>query len=441
MSDSLVATGIPVVESPGILPLTEGQIAGGFDSNWPLEAPTAPAASLVGRAARTGLVLSVHSELAAIEREWRAFERTAALTAFQSFDWLAKWQRHIGARQGTRPAIVLGRNGDGDLMFILPLALERRYLVRQLCWLGGDLCDYHAPILAHECRAHLGADGFAPLWHDILALLRTSPRFRFDVIDLQQMPETVGGEANPFVDLNVTLHPSGAHIAALTGDWDEFYAAKRSAATRKGERKKLKQMAARGAIGFADVDAIDALHTMDVLIAQKGRTLARMGVENFFARPGYREFFVDLATDPALAGYVHVARMSVGPTIAATSFGLVHRGCYYLMLSSYVDGEIAKYGPGRAHLHELLRRAIGRGLVYFDFTVGDESYKREWSDVELRLYDHTAAATMRGLPVAAAMAGYRRAKRLIKQTPALWRAFSTARGFVGEYLSRRTSSS
>jgi CelD/BcsL family acetyltransferase involved in cellulose biosynthesis len=88
-------------------------------------------------------------------------------------------------------------------------------------------------------------------------------------------------------------------------------------------------------------------------------------------------------------------------------------------------------------LHELLRRAIGRGLAYFDFTVGDESYKREWSDVELRLYDHTAAATMRGLPVAAAMTGYRRAKRLIKQTPALWRAFSTARGFVGEYLFRR----
>jgi CelD/BcsL family acetyltransferase involved in cellulose biosynthesis len=437
MSDTLVATGVPVVESPCILPLAEERIAGAFDGNFLREAPLAAAAGLVGRAARTGLMLSVHSELAAIEREWRGFERTAALTPFQSFDWLAKWQRHIGDRRGTRPAIVFGRNADGNVLFILPLALERRYLVRQLCWLGGDLCDYHAPILAQGCRAHLGTDGFAPLWHDILALLRTSPRFRLDVIDLQQMPETVGGEVNPFVDLNVTLHPSGAHIAALTGDWEEFYAAKRSAATRKGERKKLKQMAARGAIGFAEVDALDASHTMDALIAQKGRTLARMGVENFFARQGYREFFRELATDPALAGFVQVAHMTVGPAIAATSFGLIHRGSYYLMLSSYDDGEISKYGPGRALLHELLRRAISRGLAYFDFTVGDESYKREWSDVELRLYDHTAAVTMRGLPLAGAMTGYRRAKRLIKQTPALWRAFSAARGFVGEYLFRR----
>ena len=353
MSDSLVTTGIPVVESASILPLAEEQIAGEFGTeslcDRPLEAPFVPAPGLVGRAARTGLMLSVHSGLEVIEREWRAFERTAAATAFQSFDWLAKWQRHIGSRQGTRPAVVLGRNGAGDLLFILPLALERRRLTRQLGWLGGDLCDYHAPLLANGFHSDLGAEGFAPLWHDILALLRTSPRFRFDLIDLQQMPETVGGEVNPFVDLNVTLHPSGAHIARLAGDWEKFYASKRSSANRKVERKRLKQMAERGAIGFADADdGLDAAHTMDVLIAQKGRALTRMGVENFLARPGYREFFLDLATDPALAGFVHVGRMSVGATIAATSFGLIHRDCYYLMLSSYDDGELAKFGPGRA---------------------------------------------------------------------------------------------
>lgn len=440
MSDGLVATRTRVVESPSILPLAADEIAGDFGTNSLSDGtrpPSAPATGLIGHAARTGLLLSVHGELAAIEREWRAFEATAALTAFQSFEWLARWQRHIGSRRGTRPAVVLGRDLRGDLLFVLPLALERRYLVRRLCWLGGDLCDYHAPILGERFRAHLGGESFAPVWHDILALLFTSPRFRFDVIDLQQMPETVGGQINPFVDLAVTLHPSGAHIATLAGDWETFYASKRSAATRKSERKKLKQMAERGTIGVADVDGCDALHTVDVLIAQKSRALARMGVENFFARPGYREFFLDLAGDPSLSSFVHVGRMTVDSTIAATSFGLIHRDCYCLMLSSYDDGELARFGPGRAYLHELMRRAIGRGLAYFDFTVGDESYKREWSDVELRLYDHTAAATMRGLPVAVLMAAYRRVKRLIKQTPALWNAFSKTRNFIGGYLSSR----
>jgi CelD/BcsL family acetyltransferase involved in cellulose biosynthesis len=439
MSDSLVTTRLPVVESASIVPLAEEPMARACEPaiGRPRAAPSNPVAGLIGRAARTGLILSVHSELETIAAQWRAFEQTAASTAFQAFDWLAKWQRHIGSRRGTRPAVVLGSNADGDLLFILPLAIERRRLVRELRWLGGDLCDYNAPILGERFHARLGAEGFAPLWGDILALLRTSPRFRFDLIDLQQMPETVGRQVNPFVDLKVTLHPSGAHIATLADDWEKFYAAKRSSATRKRERGKLKQMAERGAIGFADAhDGIDALHVMDVLMTQKGRALTRMGVENFLVRPGYREFFLDLATDPALRSLVHVGRMTVGSTIAATSFGLIHRDSYCLMLSSYDDGELARFGPGRAHLHELMRRAIGRGLAYFDFTVGDESYKREWSDVELRLYDHTAAATMLGLPAAAVMTGYRRAKRLIKQTPVLWRAFCKARNVVGGYLSK-----
>src|SRR5262249_17765557 len=143
---------IPVIESASIVPLAADQIVGAFGadrlSDWP-SAPFAPA-GLIGRASRTGLILSVHSELEAIEHDWRALGQTAAATAFQSFDWLATWQRHIGSRRGTRPAVVLGRNAGGDPLFILPLAIERRRLVRQLRWLGSDLCDYNAPLIGER---------------------------------------------------------------------------------------------------------------------------------------------------------------------------------------------------------------------------------------------------------------------------------------------------
>ena len=117
-----------------------------------------------------------------------------------------------------------------------------------------------------------------------------------------------------------------------------------------------------------------------------------MGVEDLFARPGYREFYLDIADGPQCCAR---SRMSAGstsaPRSAATNLGLTFRDCYYLILSSYDDGEIARFGPGRAHLHELLRHAIERGFRKFDFTVGDEPYKRDWSDIEVRLYDHLDA--------------------------------------------------
>jgi CelD/BcsL family acetyltransferase involved in cellulose biosynthesis len=397
-----------------------------------LSRPIAAVAARLPEATWAGISLRVYGDLCEVEREWKAFESRADCTVFQTFDWLAKWQRHIGRRKDTIPAIVLGGNAEGQLLFILQLAIERRGPLRCLSWLGSELCDYNAPLLAEGFARHVGANRFVELWQEITQLLRTNPRFRFDFVDLQKMPETIGAQRNPFLDLPVIPHPSGAYVANLDHDWDRFYAAKRSSSTRKKERKQLKHLAEYGEVRFVDVqDPQDIERTLATLIEQKSRAFARMGVEDIFARPGYREFFLDVATDLNVSALTHVSRLDVGATTAATNLGLRFRDCYYLVLSSYNDGEFSRFGPGRAHLHELLRHAIDSGFQKFDFTVGDEPYKRDWSDTELRLYDFLAAVTAGGWLAMTMTATFRRAKRFIKQSPALWHVFSKARGLAG----------
>jgi CelD/BcsL family acetyltransferase involved in cellulose biosynthesis len=382
-------------------------------------------------ACRSGVALEVHGNPCEVEAEWRAFEQHADCTVFQTYDRVAKWQRHIGARRRLVPAIVLGRDADGGLLLILPLAIEARGGVRRLTWLGSELCDYNAPLLAAQFSDQQSAQRFMLLWQDVAELLQSNPQFRFDLIDLQKMPETVGRQQNPFRNLKVMVNPSGAHIATLSGDWDAFYAAKRSPATRKRERRQFRHLAEFGDIRFGDVEAREDIErTLTTIFEQKARSFARMGVENIFARPGHREFFFDIATDPGTRELVHLSRLDIGATIAAANVGLRFRDCYSLILSSYQDGDIARFGPGRAHLHELLRQTIERGFRCFDFTIGDEPYKRDWCDTEMKLYDYLAAATMRGRLVVATTTALRRLKRFIKQTPALWYAFSKARAIV-----------
>ena len=158
-----------------------------------------------------------------------------------------------------------------------------------------------------------------------------------------------------------------------------------------------------------------------------------------FARPGCRDFFLDVGSNPATSHLVHVSRVESGATCAAANFAIVHGDCYYHVLSSYCDGQLAHYGPGALHLRELLAHAIGRGLHRFDFTIGDERYKNEWCDQHLRLYDYSAAATWLGWPASALSAARRRLKRTIKQTPAMWRAASRLRSLYGALLGPRGS--
>jgi CelD/BcsL family acetyltransferase involved in cellulose biosynthesis len=382
----------------------------------------------VGAGSWPAIELRITSDLDAIEETWRAFEREADGTVFQTFDWLSKWQRHIGALAGTVPAVVTGHDGDGLLLFLLPLAVERQRLARRLTWWGEDLCDYNGPLLRRGFGERVGAAAFPVLWREVLRLLRSDPRFGFDYVDLSKMLETVGSQPNPFVSLETHPNPSGAYVANLGADWESFYAAHRSGPTRKKERKQLKQLAEHGAVRFVEVREPTAIAvSMEALIAQKSASFRRMGVADNFARPGYRSFYLDLTTDPRGLDTVNLTRFDVGDTIAAASVGLRFGDNYYLVLSSYADGDLARFGPGRAHLNELLRHAIDGKVRRFDFTIGDEPYKRDWADVVLRPLDHLQPVTIRGRAVVYGMGAFRTLKRFIKQTPVLWRTFTKVR--------------
>ncbi len=392
-----------------------------------LEAP--PARDVAGP---EKIVFDIHEDLTAVEQAWRAFEQFADCTVFQTFEWLSTWQRHIGAREGVRPVVVVGRDEHGEILFMLPLAMSAHRYGRTLTFLGSELCDYNAPLLAPDfARAVPQA---LPLLQRVFAALRS--RFGYDLVCFEKLPETVGTQPNPMLELPVMLHPSGAYMTALGGDWEEFYREKRSTSTRQRDRAKRKKLAKFGEVRLVHPTSDSEITaTLNALIVQKGSAFVRMGVTNIFQRPGYREFYRAMATDSAVRHVTHVSQLQAGDETAAVNLGLVFRDRYYYVLASYGDGEVSRFGPGAAHLRDLMQYAIGRGVRIFDFTVGDEPYKREWCGESL-LYDHIAGGSARGVLLAAALRAARALKRYIKRTPALWKVAYRLREMLGR-LRRR----
>ncbi len=409
-----------------------------LDAHFGVDPPAADGAPALSPAAVPGDIrLAAYEDLSAIERDWRAFEAHADGTVFQCFDWLAAWQRHIGVRTGVRPAIVVGSDPAGAILFLLPLSVHSAGVMRELTWLGSDLCDYNAPLLAPAFAERFDRARFLSLWANITQCLQSNPRLQYDCINLTKMPEMVGAQPNPMLALRVTVTPSGAYLAHLAGDWKTFYEGKRSSTNRRRDRTKRRKLADHGEVRLINPESdSEILRTVDTLMEQKARSLARMGVGNLFARPGHAEFFRAVATDPAYRHLVHVSRLDVGTTAAAVNLGLTYRNCYYHLLASYDDGELSRFGPGVVHLHELLHQTLDRGFHVFDFTIGDERYKHDWCDTELKLYDHISAATWRGALVAMPMLAIRRLKRWIKQTPALWKVASFGRSLIGSVALR-----
>jgi CelD/BcsL family acetyltransferase involved in cellulose biosynthesis len=411
----------------GVMPLTAFKEA------------SAPKATDIGAArdVRRGVLptqirFSIHGELSAAEQDWRRFQERADCTVFQTYDWLDAWQKHIGLGDRVKPAIVIGRFTDGDIAFLLPFCIEKKYGLRRLRWLGQNLCDYNAPLLARGFSERVDPDRFVAIWHILQAQMQSDPLLRHDWIDFTKMPKQVGDQINPFTYLAVTSNASGTHLAHLTADWEAFYVARRSSSTRRRDRTKRAHLAKHGDIRFVTAtDTDDVRRTVETLMEQKSRSFARKGIPDLFARPGHREFFLDLATNPATRQLVHISRTEVGATCAAANLGLIFGDCYYHVLASYTDSELSSFGPGNLHLREMMAYAIARGLKRFDFTIGDEPYKLEWSDTDTQLYDFAAPVTWRGQPASLASDLRRYTKRLIKQTPWLWRLAADVRSRIG----------
>jgi CelD/BcsL family acetyltransferase involved in cellulose biosynthesis len=372
--------------------------------------------------------LSLHGDLAEVERDWRAFEADADCTAFQSFDWLSVWHRHIGAGEGRQPAVVIGRLND-QILFILPLMLSEGVL-RCVEWLGEFLINAGAPLLARDFAERISAGQFNMLWDEIERLLRS--HLNHDLLDLGKIPATVGAQANPMRALSLTPHANDSYLVRMSGTWDEFYTAKRSSSWRRTDKKKRNRLAKFGDVQFATVtERIDIESTIDALIEQKKRSYASLGVANMFEWPGYRDFYINLATNPRRHGLVHVSNVSVGGRIIAASFGLTMHGNYDYVLAGYSTGEMEACSPGAIHLQELMKLFLERGFTTFDFNIGDEPYKREWFDVETKMYDYMSAATLRGRAAAAMMRAWREIKRFVKHNPSIWPAIRKARSLIG----------
>ena len=199
--------------------------------------------------------------------------------------------------------------------------------------------------------------------------MQRDANFRHDWVALEKMPQTVGGALNPFSLLPVTAHPSGAHLTQLGDDWEKFYYAKRSSATRRRDRAKRRHMAEYGEIRFVTCTAIDdARRTLETLFDQKHRTFARRGIPDIFARPGLREFFLDLATSERTRPQLHISRIEVGDAWVAANFAILFGDCYYHVLASFDDTAAIQKGvaspEGQAAVADVQTFATGGVDIY-----------------------------------------------------------------------------
>ena len=200
-------------------------------------------------------------------------------------------------------------------------------------------------------------------------------------------------------------------------------ARRRSSKTRSRHKQKEKRLAALGALSFEVAEgAQERAALANWIIELKSRQLRQLGARDPFGADDVGAFFRHVTDTDAIKLF---SLKLDGETIAGV-LGVVRGDCFYYVVPVYEFGAHARYSPGNVLLHKVMAWSIGHGLRRFDFTIGDEGYKREWSDVTVPMSFSCMALSLKGWFAALAVAHGVALKKWLKRSPLPRSALSSA---------------
>lgn len=361
--------------------------------------------------------------------EIASFGERALATPFQDAAWIAHWLKPGIALPHERPAIVLGYE-EGELMLVLPLAVERRFGFSSLVWLGQDLSDYNCPLADARLLRRLSTADAAAILTAAAALVGG-----VDCLKLEKQPSLLGGLGNPFANVSAQGFTCDAHATRLTGDWESFHARKRSRKSAKRLKEKANSLAKLGDVTFAEVDdPAERREVVSKLLDWKSAQLDARGSRNPFRDGRLGELLLEASASPDLEPLIRIHVLRVGGELAAGAFGFARAGHYIYYMAAYDGLRLARYSPGAILLTRLVEEMHGEGYQVFDFSNGDERYKDEWCDQSMGLTVTLMPLTLAGRAAIALEAGTLWLIREIKARP---QVFSAVRGFVSRLRSLR----
>lgn len=348
------------------------------------------------------------------------FSRTALHAPPQHPLWICHWIEHL------RPdAIIASLTADGQIVLALALEIERTGPFRVARFLGGRHANGNFPAVSQGLEQNL-----ASLWLPTLFAAIKSARPDIDLIALQRLQPDLDGTTNPLAGLPSFPSPNLALAVDLAGGFDSVLERASGKRKRKKHRSQARKFEAAG--GFARVEAKTREEThllLDAFFAMKEQRFRKMGISNVFEDERVRSFFQMLfasALDDKNPAFV-LHGLEVAGKLRAVTGSSRSPNRLVCEFGAILEDELSSASPGDFLFFDNIQEACRQGNVLYDFSVGDEPYKRQWCDLEIKQSDALLPLTTKGRALASILHQSARAKTFIKNNPVIWKVTKTLR--------------
>jgi CelD/BcsL family acetyltransferase involved in cellulose biosynthesis len=389
-----------------------------------IESPTAKAKARAQSGERRIAHIDILHDLREAEPVWRGLEASQFSTPYQRFDFLSAWQRQVGTKNGLQPCIIVACDAERRPLLLLPLAAGTENGVRVARFMGGkhstfNMALWQRDFAATATRADLDTlvRGIRelPAKIDVLAFIRQPRRWRDLQNPMALLPSQSSANGCPLM----TMAPGAAPAERISNSFRRRL---------KGKERKLQALPGfryRVATSEAEIQRM-----LDAFFTIKPLRMAAQKLPNVFADPGVEEFLRTACLTPLPGGghAIEIHALECDAEVIAIFAGVADGQRFSMMFNTYTMSENAHYSPGLILMRDIVDHYAERGYTSLDLGIGSDDYKRLFCKGDELIFDSYLPLTARGRMAAIGMSSMARAKRLVKQTPALKRMAQALRG-------------
>ena len=326
----------------------------------------------------------------ALKKDWENLELNSYNYCFQSYEWFENWVNNLRFNNQNYSLCIAVVKYKSKVICIFPFEIVEKFKLKILKWVGDNQSDYCSPILSKDYS--FDKEKFNYLFQEVLKVIKN-----IDIVYLIKQPENIYGLKNPFVLFLNNHLDSKTYYILLPKKWEDYnnqILKKNFHIQNLRKKKSLKKI---GNLKFKILNnKEEKIKILDKVFIQKNIRLTAKGTKDILKQHDLN-FYKEFERKNLKNLKTQLSYLALDNEIMSIHWGIIYKKRFYYLLPSIKDSKFNKYSPGRLLVSLLIRWSISKKLEVFDFTLGEESYKKSWSNKDSYLYNYVKLNTLKGL--------------------------------------------
>lgn len=318
-----------------------------------------------------------------LEKEWKKFEENGSFHFFQKLDIIKEYVR-LNSINYFFVLIYL----DNKVIAILPLEIYKLFGIKMLQWIGTKEFDYCCPLISNFEKLNINKEKFSHLWKEILNKIDD-----FDLIWFNKQPKNIFDVNNPFVIFLDNNDFNEVYSVNLPNDMNEYLDKIQNRKFISEFLRTKKKLMSENKVSFEILDKKDTKVYPSNLISHKASILDKKNIKHFLNEK-LMNFYDNLYTNNPNSFQLSV--LKIDNEIIALNLGLILKNRFYYFFPTIFSEKFNKFSPGKILIFNLIEWCISNKIKIFDFGLGDENYKKYWSNNSNSLFRHVQFRSLKG---------------------------------------------